>query len=146
MRLIGAAAALALCATTVMAQEIRTTTKETTKFEVKDGKDMEATGCLAPFQDAGYMLTTDGGELKYVLVTKENLSKYAGHRVEVKGVGTDGSTDAKIKIEKEVGTSGTVDGQKVEPTKTKHVTEVSGDVGFPYLSVKSIKRISKDCR
>jgi hypothetical protein len=146
MRLIGVAAALAVCATTAMAQEIKTTTKEKTTIQVKDGQDMTVTGCLAPFEDAGYMLTNDIGELKYVLVTKDNLSKYAGRRVEVKGVGTDGTTDAKIKIEKEVGTSGEVDGQKMEPAKTKHVTEVSGDVGFPYLSVKSIRRISKDCR
>jgi hypothetical protein len=147
MRLIGAAAAaLAMCAAGVSAQEIKTTTKERTKFEVKDGKDMTVTGCLARFEDAGYMLTTDAGELEYVLVTKDNLSKYTGHRVEVKGVGTPDGTDAKIRIEKEVGTSGEIDGKKVEPEKTKKVTEVTGDVGFPYLSVKSIKKISNACR
>jgi len=143
MRFIGAALGIALCATTLAAQEVKTTTKETTKFEVTDGHDLKASGCLQPFEDAGYMLTTDSGDLKYVLVTNENLSKYVGRRVEVKGIGTD-SDDGKIKIEKEVGTTGEVGGRKIDDNKTKRTTEVK-NVGFPYLSVKSLKKISNSC-
>jgi hypothetical protein len=145
MKLIGAALGVAFCTAALGAQEIKTTTKEKTKFEVKDGKDMTAVGCVQPFEDAGYMLTNDSGDLKYVLVTKENLSKYVGRRVEVKGLGAD-HDGGKIKIEKEVGTSGQVGDAKFDNGKTKHTTEIEGDVGFPYLSVRSIHRISKDCR
>jgi hypothetical protein len=145
MKLIGAALGIAICAATVAAQEIKTTTKEKTKFEVKDGKDMKVTGCVQPFEDAGYMLTNDAGELKYVLVTKENLTKYVGQRVEVKGLGAD-HDGGKIKIEKEVGTTGHIGDAKIDTGKTKRTTEIEGDVGFAYVSVESIKRIAKDCR
>ena len=145
MKLIGAAVAIAFCGATLGAQEIKTTTKEKTKFEVKDGKEMKVVGCVQRFEDAGYMLTTDTGELKYVLVTNDNLSKYVGHRVEVKGVGAD-ADEGKLKIEKEVGTSGRIGDEKIDPTKTKRTTEITGDVGFPYLGVKSVKKISKGCR
>jgi len=145
MRFIAACGLAAFCAAGLAAQEIKTTTKEKTKFEVKDGKDVTVTGCVDRFVDAGYMLTDDVGDLKYVLVTKDNLSKYVGRRVEVKGLSTDGH-DAKLKIEKEVGTSGTIGDEKLDDHKTKRTTEVTGDVGFPYLGVRSIKRISSSCR
>jgi hypothetical protein len=144
MRFIAACGLAAFCAAGLSAQEIKTTTKEKTKFEVKDGKDVKVIGCVGRFEDAGYMLTNDVGGLKYVLVTKDNLSKYVGRRVEVRGLSTD-SDDAKLKIEKEVGTSGTIGDDKIEPTKTKRTTEVKGDVGFPYLGVRSIKKISNSC-
>jgi hypothetical protein len=144
MRFIGATVGIALCTTALAAQEIKTTTKEKTKFEVEDGRDLKVSGCVQRFEDAGYMLTTDSGDLKYVLVTNENLAKYVGRRVEIKGVGTDGD-DGKTKLEKEVGTSGEVGGQKIDNTRTKRTTEIK-NVGFPYLSVKSLKKISNVCQ
>jgi hypothetical protein len=145
MKLICSAVAVVLCATGLGAQEIKTRTTETTKFKVEDGRDMKVSGCVARFEDAGYMLTSDEGNLKYVLVTNENLGKYVGRRIEVKGVGTDGD-HGKIKIEKEVGTSGEISGRKIDDGKTKETTEIKGDVGFPFLSVKSFKKISNSCR
>jgi hypothetical protein len=145
MRFIAACGLAAFCAAALSAQEIKTTTKEKTKFEVKDGKEVTVTGCVDRYVDGGYRLTNDLGDLKYVLVTKENLSKYVGHRVEVRGLSTD-DNDAKLKIEKEVGTSGTIGDQKMEDRKTKQTTELKGDVGFPYLGVKSIKKVSNSCR
>jgi len=52
----------------------------------------------------------------------------------------------KIKIEKEVGTTGHIGDEKIDTGKTKRTTEIEGDVGFAYVSVESIKRIAKDCR
>jgi hypothetical protein len=145
MRFIASMAVAAFCAAGLAAQEIKTTTKEKTKFEVKDGKDVTVTGCVDKFVDGGYMLTNDVGDLKYVLVTKENLSKYVGRRVEVKGLSTDDG-EGKLKIEKEVGTSGTIGDQKMDDHKTKQTTEMKGDVGFPYLGLRSIKKIANSCK
>src|SRR4029450_1357598 len=121
MKLIGAAVALAgFCAITAAAQEIKTTTKEKTKIEIKAGKNVEVKGSLEHSLDGRFVLTNDVGDLKYVLVTDDNLSKYIGRRVEVKGMATD-KGDAKVKIEKTVGTSGEIGGKKTrEPhSKTK---------------------------
>jgi len=96
------------------------------------------------FEDAGYMLTDDAGQLKYVLVTNDNLNKYVGHMVEVKGLGSDGS-DGRIEIERAVGTSGVIGGEKIDGATLKQTKEVTGDVGFPYVSVKSVKKIANAC-
>jgi hypothetical protein len=144
MKLIGAGLGIVLCVAGLAAQEIKTTTTEKTKFKVKDGRELKVSGCVQRFEDAGYLLTSDAGNLKYVLVTNENLAKYVGRRVEVKGRGTDGDR-GKLKIEREIGTSGEIDGRKTGDTKTKETTEVTGNVGFPYLSVNSVKKISNIC-
>jgi hypothetical protein len=146
MKLISAAVALAgFCAVTTAAQEIKTTTKEKTKMEIKDGKQVEVTGCMERSLEGRYVLTNDVGGLKYVLVTDDNLSKYIGRRVEVKGLATD-KGDAKVKIEKTVGSSGEIAGKKMDDQKSTIKTEVEGDVGMPYLGVKSIKKLSNSCR
>jgi hypothetical protein len=146
MKLIGAAVALAgFCVFTAAAQEIKTTTKEKTKMEVKEGKRIEVSGCMDRSLEGRYVLTNDVGGLKYLLVTDDDLSKYIGRRVEVKGLATD-KGDAKVQIEKTVGSSGEVDGKKVDDQKTKTKTEIEGNVGMPYMSVKSIKKLSDSCR
>ena len=146
MKLIGAAVALAgFCAVTATAQEIKTTTKEKTKIEIKDGKHVEVNGCMERSLEGRYVLTNDIGGLKYVLVTDDNLSKYIGRRVEVKGLAADNG-DAKIKIEKTVGTSGEIGGKKLDDKKSTTKTEIEGDVAMPYLGVKSIKKLSNSCR
>jgi hypothetical protein len=145
MKLIGAGIAVVLCAAGLAAQEIKTTVTQTTKFEVKDGHDLTVTGCLRPFEDAGYMLTDAEGHLKYVLVTNENLGKYTGRRVEIKGLGTDGD-DGRIEIERKVGTSGTIGGEKLAGPTVKQTREVTGDLGFAYVSVRSVKKLGNGCR
>ena len=144
MKLIGAGL-IVWCATGLAAQEIKTTTTEKTRFQVKDGRDLKVSGCVRPFEDAGYMLTNDEGDLKYVLVTNENLSKYVGHMVEIKGIGTNGD-DGKLVIEKVVGTSGQIGDEKIDGVEKKQTKEIAGDVGFSYLSVKAVKKISNSCQ
>ncbi len=80
-----------------------------------------------------------------MLVTNENLSKYTGHRVEVKGVGSD-RNEGTLVIEKVVGTSGQFGDEKLDGKEKKETKEIAGDVGFAYLSVKSVKKISNSCQ
>jgi hypothetical protein len=89
MKLIGGALVLAaLCSVALNGQEIKTTTKEKTKVEIKDGKDVKVVGCLARTRDGAYVLTNDVGDFKYTLISDENLSRRVGQMVEVKGIAT----------------------------------------------------------
>ena len=117
MKLIGATFAIATCcALAVTAQEIKTTTKEKSKIEIKGGKTVEVSGCVDRSVEGHYVLTNESGGLKYLLVTDDNLSKYVGRLVEVKGTATDRG-DAKVKIEKTVGSSGEIAGKKLDDQK-----------------------------
>jgi hypothetical protein len=146
MRLIGRTCGLALLfAAHLSAQAITTTTTEKTTFEVKGGRNVTVTGCVARFSDAGYMLTDETGDLKYVLVTNDNLSRLVGRRVEVHGLSADGDA-GKITIERVVGTSGQIGGEKIDGETTKRTKEVTGDVGFPYVGVKSVKQVARRCK
>ena len=112
------------------------TTKTKTKVEVKDGKDITISGCLASNPRGGYMLTTMTGDMKYMLVTDDDLAKHVGHRIEVKGKATDRG-DGKMKVESTVDSG---------DDKTKTTTEFKGDMtGMHYLGVKSVKMISTSC-
>lgn len=146
MRLIGAAGVAIVCGSVALgAQQITTTVTQKTTFAVKDGHDLKVRGCVRPFEDAGYMLTDANGRLAYVLVTNDNLGRFVGHRVEISGLGTDGD-DGTIEIEREVGTSGVIGGAKVDGPTLKQTRKVSGDVGFPYVSVNSVKKLGNSCR
>jgi hypothetical protein len=127
----------AICAVGLGAQSGTTETKTKTKIDVKDGKNITISGCLAANPSGGYMLTTTRGEQKYALVTDDDLSKHLGHRMEITGKAADRG-DGKVKIES-TGTSGSGD-------KTKVKTELKGDnPDMNYLGVKSVKMISKSC-
>ena len=126
----------AICAVGLGAQSGTTETKTKTKIDVKDGKNITISGCLAANPGGGYMLTTARGEQKYALVTDDDLSKHLGHRMEIKGKAADRG-DGKVTIES-TGTSGS--------EKTKVKTELKGDSpDMNYLGVKSVKMISKSC-
>jgi hypothetical protein len=138
MKIISTAFCLAaICAVGLGAQSGTTETKTKTKIDVKDGKNVTITGCLAANPGGGYMLTTTRGEQKYALVTDDDLSKHIGHRMEIKGKAADRG-DGKVTIESSTGTSGG------DTTKVK--TELKGDsADMNYLGVKSVKMISKSC-
>ena len=137
MKLISAGFCMAaMCAVGLSAQT--STTESKTKIEVKDGKNVTVNGCLERNPGGGYIITTTGGDLKYALVTDDDLSKHLGHRMEVKGKAADRG-DGKVKIESTVGTSG---GEKREAK-----TELKGDMaGMQYLGVKSVKMLSSSCK
>ena len=135
MKLISSAFCLAaMCAVGLSAQSSTTTTK--TKVQVKDGKEMTVSGCVAANPGGGYMLTTTTGDMKYALITDDDLSKHVGHRMEFRGKATDHG-DGKVKIESKVHSG---------DDKTKAKTEVKGDMpGMHYLGVKSMKMIASSC-
>ena len=138
MKIISSAFCIAaICAVGLGAQSGTTETKTKTKVDVKDGKDVTVRGCLAANPAGGYMLTTRVGDMKYALVTNDDLSKDIGHLMEVKGKATDRG-DGKVKVESKVGTTGS------ETSKT--TTEMKGDMADMHLlGVKSMKTLSPSC-
>jgi hypothetical protein len=142
MKLIGATLGIvAMCTVGASAQTSTTKTEEKTKIEVKDGREVKIIGCVERNPSGGYMLTNlRTGEMKYALVTNDDLSKHLGHLVQVKGEATDRG-GAKVKIESKVkGTTGDNKDGKRE-VKTEH----RGDLGLHYLGLKSLKMISTSC-
>lgn len=139
MKLISTAFCMAaMCAVGLGAQTSTIETKSKTKIEVKEGKNVTVSGCLERNSGGGYMITNTRGDMKYVLVTDDDLSKHIGHRMEVRGKAADRG-DGKVKIESTVGTSG--------GDKTEAKTELKGDMaGMHYLGVKSVKMLSSSCK
>ena len=136
MKLICATLGLAaMCAVGLGAQST-VESKTKTKTDVKGGKTITVSGCVAANPGGGYMLTDARGDQKYALVTDNNLSKHVGHLVSIKGKAADRG-DGKVKIESK-GTSG--------KDKTEVKTELKGDtLDMNYLGVKSVKMLSKTC-
>jgi hypothetical protein len=148
MKSIGYALCLAMAGTlSLAAQSTDTSTK--TKITIKDGKDVEVTGCVAPGIPAGsYVLTNvadkRGSMHNYILLADDadDLAKHVGHRVQIEGKVTDRGDDAKVKIETETRT--TTDSGNDRKTESK--SEVKGDaVALPYLGVEDIKMIAAAC-
>jgi hypothetical protein len=118
------------------------TTTDKTKVEIKDGKDVTVAGCLDRTSEGRFVLTTtESGSLKYVLVTDDDLGKYVGHEVEVKGKAADRG-NAKVKIEEKVKT----DHEDRPDSEAHSETELKGHLpDMHYLGVKSVKRLSDRC-
>ena len=137
MKLICATFGLAaMCAVGLGAQSGTIESKTKTTVDVKSGKTITVSGCVAANPAGGYMLTNANGDQKYALVTNDDLSKHIGHLVSVKGKAADRG-DGKVKIESK-GTSG--------KDKTEVKTELKGDsMDMNYLGVKSLKMLSKSC-
>jgi len=118
------------------------------KVKVKDGKDVEVTGCVASAPSGtgdSYMLTNvadkKGARPNYMLVPDEHdVAKHVGHRVQISGKATD--RDGKVEIETKTKTK-VAHGDDQE---TKSKSTLKGDIpGVPYLSVKSLKMIAATC-
>ena len=146
MKLIGMTiCAAAICLASLGADAGQTEMKS--KITVKDGKDVDVTGCVAPAASGtGFMLTNvadkKGAVHSYMLVSEDaDLSKHVGHRVQLTGKVTDRG-DAKIKVETKTKT-------KVEhgdDQETHSKSTMAGDMaGVAYLGVKSLKMIAAAC-
>ena len=91
------------------------------------------------------MITDRSGGMEYALATtKDDLAKHVGHEVEVHGKAADMGKakvkiDSKVSNDEKVGTTGTT-----ETTVAKEKDR--GDLALPFMSVKSVKMISKSCR
>src|SRR4051812_42285150 len=116
------------------AQTSETTTK--TKVDIKDGKDVKVTGCVASGPD-GYILTDVSSKNenlhRYILVSNDDFSKVIGQRVEIEGTLAD-RKDGKVEIKTETKAEGAA--------KDTH-SKVEGT--GPYLGVKHMKRVSGTC-
>jgi len=126
------------CAVAVTAQTGTSERKEKTKIEIKDGRDVTLTGCLERSSGmTNYVLTDEVGDLRYAVVTDDDLGRYVNRRVEIKGRAADRG-DGKVKIERRTeGTSG---------RETESKVEAKGDTTvLPYLGLKSIKDVGRSC-
>lgn len=141
--ILGSALALA-CSAGLAAQSA--TIKSQTTVEVKDGKTVTVTGCVARSASGNsYMLTNVEGKKvtspAYVLVG-DDLDDHVGHLVQVKGRATNVGDDGKL----EVKTKTKVERDNADDRETETKTEIEGDLaGVPYLGVKSVKMIRTSC-
>jgi len=122
--------------------------KSKTTMSIDSGKDMTVTGCVVRSGDE-FSLTNAAGKNgalgPYVLVAdgdeRDELAKYVGHRVEIKGKAADkGDGKLTIKTEREIKTD---DG---DTKKSQSTTKVKGDLdGLPFLGVKSVRTLATVC-
>jgi hypothetical protein len=140
------ACALAVAAISVVSLAAQSEVKRTTKVEVKDGKDITTTGCVNRTTDGRYSLTSVGGEVQYMLVGHENMSKHLGHRIQVRGKATD-LGDAAVKTETKTSTKVDVANGPDEHSNRTTTTEQKGNVpGIPLLDVDSVKTLAHSCQ
>lgn len=141
--MLGSALALA-CSVGLAAQTA--TVKSETKIDVKDGKDVTVTGCLArSASGTAYLLNNVEGKgvasKSYILVG-DDLDAHIGHLIEIKGKASNIGDDGKV----EVKTKTKIERDDADDKKTETKTTMEGDLaGVPYLGVKSVKMIRNSC-
>jgi hypothetical protein len=142
--ILGSALALA-CSVGLSAQSVAV--KSETKVDVKDGKDVTVTGCLARSASGTAFLLNDveGKDVasrSYILVGDDKLDAHIGHLIEIKGKASNIGDDGKV----EVKTKTKVERDDADDKKTESKTTIEGDLaGVPYLGVKSVKMIRNSC-
>ncbi len=141
--MLGSALALA-CSVGLAAQSA--TVKTETKVDVKDGKDVTVTGCLArSASGTAYLLNNVEGKgvtsKSYILVG-DDLGAHVGHFIEIKGKASNIGDDGKV----EVKTKTKIERDDADDKKTETKTTMEGDLaGVPYLGVESVKMIRNSC-
>ena len=141
--MLGSALALA-CSVGLAAQTA--TVKSESKVDVKNGKDVTVTGCLARSASGTAFLlnNVEGKDVKsrsYILVG-DDLDAHVGHFIEIKGKASNIGDDAKV----EVKTKTKVERDEADDKTTETKTTMEGDLaGVPYLGVKSVKMIRNSC-
>ena len=141
--MLGSALALA-CSVGLAAQSA--TVKSEMKVDVKDGKDVTVTGCLArSASGTAYLLNNVEGKgvvsKSYILVG-DDLDVHIGHFIEIKGKASNIGDDGKV----EVKTKTKIERDDADDKKTETKMTMEGDLaGVPYLGVKSVKMIRNSC-
>jgi hypothetical protein len=150
MRFILGIALAAFVGATASAQ-VETKTTDT-KVKVKDGKDVQMTGCVEVTSGpAAYMLTNalmngkNGTAVHnyYLVGDTGGLKSHVGHMMEIKGKVSDRG-DAKIEVKTET----KIDREHADDTKTERKTEIKGDLAgapLPFLDVSSVKMLRASC-
>jgi hypothetical protein len=121
-------------------QETQTTTK--TRIEVKGGKDVTAVGCVERSATGNFVLTepSDARVLehpRFALVSSQDLSRYAGKRIQVKGKATTNG-EGTVSVESKTKTAVTDEKDQESKTTTEATT---GAFDLPALGVRSIKML-----
>jgi hypothetical protein len=142
--ILGSALALA-CSVGLAAQSA--TVKQESKVEVKDGKEVTVTGCLARSPSGtAYLLNNVEGKgvasRSYIVISDDDLDAHIGHLIEIKGKATNLGDDGKVEIK----TKTKVERDNGDDKNTETKTKIEGDLaGVPYLGVKSVKMVSNTC-
>jgi len=141
--MLGSALALA-CSVGLAAQSA--TVKSESKVDVKDGKDVTVTGCLArSASGTAYLLNNVEGKgvvSKSYIVVGDDLDAHIGHFIEIKGKASNIGDDGKV----EVKTKTKIERDDADDKKTETKTTMEGDLAnVPYLGVKSVKMIRNSC-
>ena len=142
--ILGSALALA-CSVGLAAQSA--TVKSETKIDVKNGKEVTVTGCLArsPSGTAYLLNNVDGKGVtshSYIVISDDDLDSHIGHLIEIKGKASNIGDDGKV----EVKTKTKIERDDADDKKTETKTTIEGDLaGVPYLGVKSVKMIRNSC-
>jgi len=141
--MLGSAFALA-CSVGLAAQSA--TVKSETKVDVKDGKDVTVTGCVARSASGTAFLLNNvegkGVTSKSYILVGDDLDGHLGHFIEIKGKASNIGDDAKV----EVKTKTKVERDDADDKTTETKTTMEGDLaGVPYLGVKSVKMIRSTC-
>lgn len=140
---LGSALALA-CSVGLAAQS--TTVKSKSTIDVKDGKEVTVTGCVARSSSGtAYLLNNVEGKgvtsKSYILVG-DDLDAHLGHFIEIKGKASNIGDDGKVEIK----TKTTTERDNADDKTTETKTTMEGDLaGVPYLGVKSVKMIRSSC-
>lgn len=143
-----------LSAAPLYAQTSQSKLKSETKVEVKDGKNVTLTGCVARHSGVtGYGLVDaedrddhgdrDASRRDIILVgDPDQLEGHVGQMVEIKGKLAD-SRDGKVEVKQRT----KIDRENAPDAERKVHSEMKGDVdGFPVLGVKSLKVLRGSCR
>jgi hypothetical protein len=139
------ALALTFAAGTASAQSAKV--KSESEVEVKDGKEVKLTGCLArSASGTAFLLNNVEGNgaasRSYILVGAADFDRHVGHLVEVKGKASNIGDDARVEIK----TKTRVERDDADDKETESKTTIEGDlVGVPYLGVKSVKMLRSTC-
>jgi hypothetical protein len=141
--MLGSALALA-CSVGLAAQTA--TVKSESKVDVKDGKEVTVTGCVARSASGTAFLLNNvegkGVESKSYILLGDDLDAHVGHFIEIKGKASNIGDDGKV----EVKTKTKVERDDADDKKTETKTTMEGDLtGVPYLGVKSVKMIRNSC-
>ena len=141
--MLGSALALA-CSVGLAAQTA--TVKSESKVDVKDGKEVTVTGCLARSASGTAFLLNNvegkGVESKSYILLGDDLDAHIGHFIEIKGKASNIGDDGKV----EVTTKTKVERDDADDKTTETKTTMEGDLtGVPYLGVKSVKMIRNSC-
>ena len=141
--MLGSAFALA-CSVGLAAQTA--TVKSESKVDVKNGKEVTVTGCLArSASGTAYLLNNVEGKdvtsKSYILVG-DDLDSHIGHFIEIKGKASNIGDDGKV----EVTTKTKVEREDGDDTVTKSKAEIEGPAAPAYLGVRSVKMLRASCR